>query len=94
MVYEIETDRENKILSTVSELINDSYKKLNDNEKQDLKELKNYNKIFENSCTRGYYPQLIISLRVIDIKFDVYFMKIHFKNGVYDLETKTFKHLI
>ena len=57
MVYEIEKNSENIILSMISELINESYKKLNDNEKQDLKELKNYTKIFENNCTRGFLPQ-------------------------------------
>lgn len=90
VVYNIETDSENKILSTVSKLILDSYKNLNDTEKEDLKELKNYDKIFKNPNTRSYYPQLVSSLTKNDIKFDVYFSIVHFKNGFYNLENKTF----
>jgi len=90
VVYDIETDCENKILSTVSKLILDSYKNLNDVEKEDLKELKNYDKIFKNPNTRSYYPQLVSSLTRNDIKFDIYFSIVHFKNGFYNLENKTF----
>jgi len=58
--------------------------------KDDLKEIKGYDRIFKNSNIKEYIPQLVKELTKNNFKFDSYFSKIHFKNGYKDLETKNF----
>ena len=91
IVYEQVKSAENKILSKISSLLLKSWNVLDNETKEDIKEIKNYNKIFENAYIKTYLPQLIDELTNDKIKFDLYFNEIHFLNGFVDLQTKEFK---
>ncbi len=90
IVYENTKNSENQLLNIVSTLLFESYNHLQTDEKDDLKEIKGYDRIFKNSNIKEYIPQLVKELTKNNFKFDSYFSKIHFKNGYKDLETKQF----
>ena len=90
IVYENTKNSENQLLNIVSTLLFESYNQLQTEEKDDLKEIKGYDRIFKNSNIKEYIPQLVKELTKNNFKFDSYFSKIHFKNGYIDLETKQF----
>jgi hypothetical protein len=90
MVYEIERDHENEILFQVSKLLLTSFNKLADDDKEEIKEIKDYKKAFKNASIRSYLPQLTTDLKVKNIEFDIYSNVIHFKNGYYDFKSKSF----
>jgi len=91
MIYTIVSKQEGSLLSITSKLILDSFENLSNTHQEDIKEIKLYNKIFENAYIKTYIPQLITQLTNNNIKFDLYFKEIHFKNGYMNLETKTFE---
>ena len=90
IVYENTKNSENQILNIVSTLLFESFQQLKADEKDDLKEIKTYEKVFKNSNIKEYIPQLVKELTKNDFKFDSYFSQIHFKNGYKDLATKQF----
>jgi len=80
MIYTIVKKQEGNLLSLISKLILNSFENLSKTHQEDIKEIKTYNKIFENTYTKTYLPQLITQLTNDNIKFDLYFKEIHFKN--------------
>jgi hypothetical protein len=90
LVYENTKNSENQILNIVSTLLFESFQQLKVDEKDDLKEIKGYDRVFKNSNIKEYIPQLVKELTNNNFKFDAYFSKIHFKNGYKDLATKKF----
>jgi hypothetical protein len=94
MIYTIVKNQEGNILSLISKLILESFENLSETHQEDIKEINKYNKIFGNTYTKTYLPQLITQLTNDNIKFDFYFKEIHFKNGYMNLETKKFEKRI
>ena len=81
---------ENKLLNSVTKLMQQSYDKLEDLEKTEISSIKKWSQAFNNSDVRTYFAQLQEAITV-DKTLDDYFDEIHFKNGVYDLAKGTFK---
>ena len=62
IVYENTKNSENQLLNIVSTLLFESYNQLQTEEKDDLKEIKGYDRIFKNSNIKEYIPQLVKEL--------------------------------
>ena len=95
------SDVKSKLLSEVTELIQNSYNSLTKEIQSELYR-KTYSsagdilksekpKIFSNSFVDKFYPQLFSLFVNDEIKFDTYFNEIHFNNGFIDLKTLEFK---
>jgi len=86
------TDIENKLITFVTLLLEESFKGLSEDDRERITDKfeKTYSIIFKNSHVRDYMPQLQTILRKDDIVFDKYFDKIHFNNGYVDLSTLKF----
>lgn len=80
----------NMLLDSVSTLLYKSFNNLNESDKNQLKTINGYKKIFTNDGIKKYIPQLISNLTNDKIKFDNYFNQIHFKNGYYNFEHNKF----
>ena len=90
--YDIQQDNKNLILTRICEFISMSKKNLPKKDSTKLNEYKNYPFISENSSINLYIPQLLTYLTNDNINFDdPHIMQIHFKNGYYCFETRTFR---
>lgn len=90
IIYQSMSKTETYMLSTVTNFILQSWNKINETDRVDIKEIKGYNKVFENAYVKSYLPQLTTRLTNDKIKMDLYFKQIHFKNGYINLETGKF----
>ena len=84
------TEIENKLLNTVTKLLQQSYNKLEDLEKTEISNIKKWAAVFSNSDVKTYSPQLSQAI-VKDYIMDDYYDEMHFANGVYYLAKGTFK---
>lgn len=94
VLYHKEVYDENKIITSISLLLEQSFKNLSDIEKELLmnKYAKQYRSIFKNSFVSSCLPQVRVFLTNYDIQFNKpHLNEIHFKNGYYDLKTNEFK---
>ena len=94
ITYKVKTSNyENELLTIVTQLIEDSFNALNENEKQQLKadHSKTYQTIFKNASVKLYQPQLYTMLTRNDVIFDTTPAEIHFENGYMDMRTSEFK---
>ena len=81
-----------ELINKVSELIQTSYKMLDEKDIENITlKHRQYKNIFKNSNIDTYYPQLLKRLIRKDIIFNNTPGEIHFKNGYMIVSTKTFK---
>jgi hypothetical protein len=90
LTYEKIHKYEDKLLPIITGLLNDSFKALSDSDRQDIMELKEYRKIFENSAVKTYMPQLKADLTNESLQFDMYTHEVHFNNGYFDIKKNEF----
>jgi hypothetical protein len=90
--YEVTTGTkvENKLLNTVTKLLQQSYDKLDDLGKTEISNIKKWATVFNNRDVKTYYPQLQQTI-MKDQTVDDYYDEIHFANGVYYLDRAEFK---
>jgi hypothetical protein len=81
---------EDKLLPIITGLLISSFRKLKEEDRKDIEEIKGYNIIFENSHVKKYLPQLKQDLTNDSICFDAYINEIHFNNGYYDIKDNKF----
>jgi hypothetical protein len=90
LTYEKHKSYEEDLLPIITGLLNDSFKALSDSDRQDIMELKEYRKIFENSAVKTYMPQLKADLTNESLQFDTYTSEVHFNNGYFDIQKDEF----
>lgn len=94
VIYHKEVYDENKIVTSISLLLEQSFKSLSDIERELMmnKYSKLYRGIFKNSNITSWLPQVRVFLTNYDIQFNKpHLNEIHFKNGYFNLETNEFK---
>ena len=94
VLYHKEVYDEDKILTSISLLLQQSFEALSDIEKELMvsKYSKIYRDIFKNSTVRTYLPQIKVFLTNYDINFNKpHPYKIHFLNGYFNIKTNKFK---
>jgi hypothetical protein len=84
------------LLTTISEIIENSYNKLTEENKQILehKYKTTFKSIFQPKNIENYLPALTKRITNNNINFDLTLKEIHFKNGYIDLTDNTFKQRI
>ena len=97
VLYHKEVYDENKIITSISLLLQQSFKALSDIEKELMmsKYSKLYRGIFKNSSVSAYLPQVRVFLTNYDIDFNKpHLNEIHFLNGYFNIKTNKFQSRI
>jgi phage/plasmid-associated DNA primase len=88
--YEVNKSYDGKLLNATSILLQKSFKNLDNADQEDVRSIKRFSDIFNNSHIKTYLPQLIETITDENIQLDNYLDDIHFINGLYNLATGKF----
>ena len=92
--YDATRSYDGKLLNATSILLQKSFKSLDDADQADVRSIKRFSDIFNNSHIKTYLPQLIETISDDNIVLDKYFDEIHFINGLFNLATGKFSKRI
>jgi|LakMenE01Jun11ns_1017448.scaffolds.fasta_scaffold9920123_1 hypothetical protein len=92
-IYEPNIYKDDTLFTMVTKIIENTFKNLNDKQKNKVTKIKSYEKVFKNPNVKDYLPQLKTAIKKYskNIVFDSYFNEIHFNNGYLDLSDLKFK---
>jgi hypothetical protein len=92
--YEANRQYDGKLLNATSLLLQKSFKNLDDADEEDVRSIKRFSDIFNNSHIKTYLPQLIETITDENKILDKYYDEIHFINGLFNLATGKFSKRI